>query len=852
MKFREFSVIPNLPEKLQPLLTLAYNMWWAWDSEAFALFRDIDPDLWTVASHDAVKLLYQASQERLNTLAGDEGFLFRITTVLNRMNQYMTRATWYEKVKNSLPDNFRIAYFSAEYGIAECLPVYSGGLGILAGDHLKSSSDLGLPLVAVGLLYSQGYFHQYLTRDGWQQEKNVTYDYHISPVSLVKNNDGAPIVLELGMPNGPMKFRIWKAQIGRVSLYLLDTNLPDNSQEYIDITCQLYGGDLDMRVKQEFLLGVGGMMALTALGLTPTVTHMNEGHSAFLSLERIRIFMKENNLSFAEARELVSASNIFTTHTPVPAGNDRFPRDLMERYLKGYVENNLKISFEDFLRLGKVYPDDKNELFCMTVLALKLSNFNNGVSKLHGHVSRTMWKDIWRDVPIEEVPIIHITNGIHMNSWISKEIADLFFRYLGTRWVDAPDDHEIWKRAGEIPDTELWRTHERRRERLVDFIRRKLKKQLKDKGASQEDIDKASEVLDPEALTIGFARRFATYKRATLIFRDIDRITKILANKTMPVQIIFAGKAHPKDDFGKEFIKQVFLMSQKEELRNRIVFLEDYDLNCAHYLVQGVDVWLNNPERPLEASGTSGMKVNFNGGLNLSTVDGWWAEKPQDDNGWSIGNGEEYTDKEYQDKVEANALYELLENNIVPLFYKRGGDDLPHEWIRKIKNAMQMLCPVFNTNRMVMEYAEKFYKTGAKQFLNLMPNNYEKLKNLARWKDKIQKKWDSVRISDIIEDKKKDVMLGEVFKIKALVHVDGLAPEDLLTEVYYGNSGMDNVMTNISTLKMNLAEKRDNNSFVFEADIPASTSGIVKYTIRVLPYHPELKVKFIPGYICWA
>jgi starch phosphorylase len=579
---------------------------------------------------------------------------------------------------------------------------------------------------------------------------------------------------------------------------------------------------------------------------------MNEGHSAFLSLERIKTFIKDNNFSFAEARELVAASNVFTTHTPVPAGNDRFPRDLMEKYMKNYVESSLKISFDDFLKLGKVYPEDKNEFFCMTVLALKLSNFNNGVSKLHGHVSRSMWKDIWSDIPVDDVPITHITNGIHMNSWISKEISDLFFRYLGTRWVDAPDDHEIWKRVGEIPDIELWRTHERRRERLVDFTRRKIKKQLKDKGATQEEIDKASEVLDPEALTIGFARRFATYKRATLIFKNIERIVKILTNKTMPVQIIFAGKAHPKDDAGKEFIKQVFLMAGKEELKNRIVFLEDYDLNCAHYLVQGVDVWLNNPQRPLEASGTSGMKVNFNGGLNLSTVDGWWAEKPEADSGWSIGNGEEYNDLEYQDKVESSALYELLENHIVPLFYKRGGDDLPHEWIKKMKTSMQSLCPIFNTNRMVMEYAEKFYKPGAKQFLSFIPNNYDKLRNLARWKDKIQKKWEATRITEVIEDKKKDIKLGEEFKIKAVVHVDGLAAEDLLAEVYYGNSEVDDVLANVATLKMNLIERRDNNNFVFEANIPASSSGIVKYTIRVLPYHPELKVKFIPGYVCWA
>ena len=805
MKFREFSVVPNLPASLKPLLEIANNLWWAWDSEAFALFRDIDPDTWSQFSHDPVKLLYNVPQERLDLIAADEGFIFRINTVLTKLNQYLSRPAWYDKIKASVPEKFSIAYFSAEFGLAECVPIYSGGLGVLSGDHLKSASDLGIPLIAVGLLYTQGYFHQYLAADGWQQERLVNYDYLMSPVNTVKTKENTNLVLDFKFPRGNVKFQVWKLAVGRITLYLLDTNMPENSPEDRDITRQLYGGDTEMRIKQEILLGIGGMMALSAMGITPSCTHMNEGHAAFLSLERIRLMMKQYNLSFKEAREIVSGSNVFTTHTPVPAGNDRFPVDIIEKYLRPYVEQNLSISFNDFISFGKIYPEDNNETFCMTVLALKFSDYCNGVSKLHGKVSRNMWKDIWKGVPVEEVPIEHITNGIHMNSWISKEMADLFLRYLGTRWLDAPDDHEIWKRISEIPDTELWRTHERRRERLVSFVRRRLKKQLKERGASQQEIDKASEILNPEALTIGFARRFATYKRATLIFNDMERLITIMSDKNMPIQFVFAGKAHPKDTPGKEFIKAIYHMSQREEFRNKIVFVEDYDLNSAHYLVEGVDVWLNNPRRPLEASGTSGMKVNFNGGLNCSTLDGWWDEKADADNGWSIGRGEEYEDGEYQEKIEANALYEILESSMIPLFYKRGEDGLPHDWIKKMKTAMQTLCPVFNTNRMVMEYTEKFYKNGGIQFENLVKNNAEKSKVIAKWKDRLEKKWQDIKVTDIQEIKSGSLKVGDSFKIRASVYLDGISIDDVKVEIYYGKK-MAGTIINPTAVRMLLVD----------------------------------------------
>ncbi|MCX7698652.1 MAG: alpha-glucan family phosphorylase [Candidatus Goldbacteria bacterium] len=848
MKFYEFNVLPNLPDNLKPLLDISYNIWWAWDSETFALFRDIDPELWSETVHNPVKFLYRLPQEKLNALSKDESILYRIENIKQRLNNYLKKPTYFDKIKSNLPENFLIAYFSLEYGIAECLPLYSGGLGVLAGDHLKSASDLGLPLVGIGLLYSSGYFHQYLTNDGWQQERYIINDYNLSPVTIVKKDD-KPLIFDIKYPHGTVKVMVWQLIVGRVKLYLLDTNIPENSNGDREITSKLYGGDLELRIKQEILLGIGGMMALELMGLTPTVTHMNEGHSAFLSLERIRLLMEKHKLTFNEAKEINIASSVFTTHTPVPAGNDRFPKELMEKYLKEYVEQNLKINFNEFLKLGKIYPDDPNEWFCMTVLALKLSAYNNGVSRLHGKISRKMWKDIWPGVPLHEIPITHITNGVHGASWISKEMADLFYRYLGSKWADNPEDAQIWKRVFEIPDTELWGTHERRRERLVEYVRRKLKKQLIARNAPSEEINRVNEIFSPEALTIGFARRFATYKRATLIFQDIERLKRILSNKDMPVQIIFAGKAHPKDDAGKDFIKQIYHIANKEEFKDKIVFIEDYDLNASHYLVQGVDLWLNNPRRPLEASGTSGMKVNFNGGLNFSVLDGWWDEKPNAECGWDIGRGEEYEDHEYQDKLEANSLYETLESEIIPLFYKRGKDGLPHEWIKKMKNAIYYLCPIFNTNRMVIEYTENFYKKAAINFIDLSDNDFQKARELNKWKEKIIKNWQNVKIISV-NSNARDIKIGNKVDIFATIEAPGLSRDDLLVEIYFGYDHVEKELSDISTIKMSYIENNGNN-MIFKGQIEPKYSGKIKFAVRILPFHPDLKIKFIPGFIKW-
>ncbi|MFH1539204.1 MAG: alpha-glucan family phosphorylase, partial [bacterium] len=572
---RTFNVSPSLPKELNALMEMAYNLRWCWHHETIDLFRRLDRDLWEEVYQNPVKLLGTISQERLHEVVEDDSIMNHMERVLEDFHEHIEEKTWF----GGLPDadeKFKAAYFSAEFGFTECMPTYSGGLGLLAGDHLKSASDLGVPLIGVGLLYQEGYFTQYLNPDGWQQEKYTDNDFYTMPLRQVKERDGKPRLISVKYPDGECRAAIWKVDFGRNPLYLMDTNIPENKPEFRAITSRLYGGDLETRIRQEVLLGMGGVKALFAMGLHPSVYHMNEGHSAFLALERIRAYMEEHKLSFAEARSVVRASNVFTTHTPVPAGIDVFPPDMIDRYFADYY-NSLGITRDRFLALGRKNANDKNEGFCMAVLAIRLASFINGVSKLHGEVSRKMWRDIWTALPVDEVPITHVTNGIHAQGWASKEMTDLLNRYIGPRALKEPDDTELWNRVDIIPSEELWRTHERRRERLVAHARMRLRKQLVARGAPHGDVEHANEVLNPEALTIGFARRFATYKRGTLLFRDPERLAAILNHKDMPVQIIFAGKAHPHDHAGKDLIRQIIHSARHPDLRSRVVFLENYD-----------------------------------------------------------------------------------------------------------------------------------------------------------------------------------------------------------------------------------------------------------------------------------
>ncbi len=864
---RKFAVVPKLPERLLPLKEIANNVWWAWDHDAAALMLRIDRDLWDKEDYNPLKVICKVPQKRLEELSSDESFLNHMDRVYNRLNTYLKSKSWFtNNYPNLLHDDNTpseklqqvFAYFSAEFGLTETIPIYSGGLGMLAGDHMKSASDLGVPLCGVGLLYTEGYFRQYLNSDGWQQETYPKNDFFTMPIDLMRDKDGNPHKVSVDMPEGPLYARIWKVTVGRTAIYLLDSNIPENSESLREVTSRLYGGDTEMRIKQEMLLGIGGVRALHKVGKIPAVTHMNEGHSAFLALERVRLLMELHDLKFDEAKELVIASNVFTTHTPVPAGNDRFSFEQIRKYFGGYV-SKLGISIDDFLKMGEepVDHDDPSNgsNFCMTVLALHLASFNNGVSKLHGQVSRKMWHWMWPDYESDDVPITSITNGVHGRTWISFDMASLLDRYLGPRWVDQPWDQSIWSRIKDLPSTELWYTHERRRERLVAFVRRRLRKQFEIKGASGADLEITNEVLDPSVLTIGFARRFATYKRATLLFEDIERLTKILNNKDMPVQIIFAGKAHPKDDAGKDFIKEIYRMAKKPELRRRIVFLEDYDMTTARYLVQGIDVWLNNPRRPLEASGTSGMKVCFNGGLNMSILDGWWDEAYNGENGWAIGAGEEYLDdgkelENYQDSVESKAMYQLLEDHVVPKFYNRGADSIPKEWVDMMKKSMMTNCAVFNTNRMVQEYTTKFYLNAFNSFEKLSKDDFKGAKTLASWKKKINSSWDRVKIIDVKEPINRELQRQDVLNIEAVVDLDKLTPEDVAVSIFYGNMDYHGNIVDGQEAKMSV-KSHDGNLYTYQGVIKCEDAGKFGYCVRVMADKEELVSRFHFGKIKW-
>jgi starch phosphorylase len=858
---RTFTVLPCLPDRLRPLQELAYNLWWCWNHEAISLFRRIDPDLWEAIEHSPVKMLGRIDQARLEVLLHDDGFLAHMDRVDQAFRDYCNAPTWFQESFQASaprqggagpgPDDFRIAYFSAEFGLNESVPTYSGGLGVLSGDHLKSSSDLGLPLVGVGLMYREGYFRQYLTVDGWQQERYPENDFFNLPLLPETRSDGRPLLESVPFPGREVWFRIWRIQVGRVPLYLLDTNIPQNSPEDRSITSRLYGGDIDLRIRQEMILGIGGVRALYALGQPPVVCHMNEGHSAFCGLERIRLLMETAGVDFHTAREVVAASTVFTTHTPVPAGNDVFPPPLVEHYFSAILPQ-LKIDQSEFLGLGRQHPNDAHEQFGMTVLALRLANVSNGVSQLHGKVSRRMWRGMWPDLPENEVPITAITNGVHLPTWVSPELFQLYERYLGAQWESRSSDVRVWKRVENIPDAELWRTHERRRERLVAFARGRLRQQLKIRGAPPAEIDRADEVLDPEALTIGFARRFATYKRGTLIFRNLERLSAIINNKDRPVQVLFAGKAHPRDHGGKELIAQILHIARRPEFRRRILFLEDYDMNVCRYLVQGVDVWLNNPRRPLEASGTSGMKVSANGGLNLSILDGWWCEGYGGDNGWAIGAGEEYSDLSYQDEVESRAVYDLLEQEIVPLFYNRGSDGLPRGWLRMMKRSIETLCPVFNTSRMVAEYMNVCYAPSIQRYHRLLAENLKGAASLAGWRKGLKQGWPQIKIEKVESAGADPLHVGGELQVKARVHLGRFGPEDVQVQLYHGPVDSMGDIPRGQTVLMRPDGAVEAGSWVFTGTIPCRSSGQHGFLVRVLPRHPDLANPFEPGLVVWG
>lgn len=692
--------------------SLARNLWWGWDAETTSLFRELDPVRWRELDHNPIALLSEISLDELEHRAGQHVLHSRVHYAFRRLREYLQSSkTWgatHAGVLHARP----VAYFSAEFGLHESLPIYSGGLGILAGDHIKSASDLGIPLVGVGLFYDQGYFRQRLDAAGWQQEEYLDVDVKQLPIELAIGSDNRPAVVTIPTRSGTLCARVWKVAVGRNQLLLLDSDVEGNAPEDRDLTARLYGGDLRVRIRQELLLGVGGVQALAAMGIVPGVLHLNEGHSAFAALEMTRQRMSAEGLAFEEARRRITRQTVFTTHTPVPAGHDRFPAQLVEEHL-GPLRESLGIAHEHLMSLGRVNTHDGSEDFCMTVLALKCSRRANAVSSLHGEVSRAMWTCLFPGRSEEEVPIGHVTNGVHVHTWLAPQMRQMYDRHLDPDWSRRTGEPETWGKVESVDDGELWETHQVLKGRLLSFVRNRAVRQAERRGESTESIERCRKALSLDALTIGFARRFATYKRADLLFRDLELITELVNDPQHPVQLVFAGKAHPQDTPGKHVLKRIAEMTRDTQFAGKVMFVENYDMNVARHLVQGVDVWLNNPRRPLEASGTSGQKVVLNGCLNLSVLDGWWAEAYDGTNGFAIGLGRTHSNTELHDAMDAQALRKTLSEEVLPLYYQRDRDGLPRAWIARMKAAIRTLGWRFSADRMVMDYVTNCYIPAA-------------------------------------------------------------------------------------------------------------------------------------------
>jgi len=851
MSMRRLVVKPDLPEELQPLYRIGMNMWFTWNPDVSRVFQAAGPDLWEQSGHNPILFLANLSQERKEEILNDDALMERIGQAERAFEEYMGNPEVYG-FNLERPIDYRIAYFSMEYGIAECLPIYSGGLGMLAGDHLKSASNLCLPFIGIGLLYQKGYFKQYLSIDGWQQESYPDNDFYNLPVSPVSDGTGGQAHFHMDIAGSRVKVLIWRVQVGRISLYMLDTNDPSNPEASRRITEGLYSGNEEMRIQQEIVLGIGGARALHLLGVWPFVYHLNEGHAAFAALERIRQTMTIYKVPFEVALDAVAASTVFTTHTPVPAGIDMFSPALVQRYFKDYMES-LGMTVNDLLNLGRAQPDDHGSPLSMAVLAMRVSRGVNAVSKLHGQVSKKMWRNLWPEVDQEEIPIGHVTNGVHIPSYLSKEMADLYDRYLGAGWIEDPDNEKIWPRIYNIPHDELWRVHETRRERLVAFCRRRLAARADSAGGSTLDMRRAHEVLNPEALTIGFARRFAPYKRAGLLFLEPDRLLRIVSDKRRPVQFIFSGKAHPADQRGKELIRKVVHQSRSEGFRRKLVFLENYDINVARYLLQGVDVWLNTPRRPNEACGTSGMKAAANGALNLSILDGWWPEAYDGSNGWAIGHGQEYDDHDYQDRVEARAIYDLLENELIPLFFDRGPDGLPRGWIEMMKNSMAGISVRFSSHRMIEEYMHNYYVQAALAHQILGANRLARARELSEWKKKVRNLWGDVKILEVSESRGDRISLGKELSVSATVQLGGLEDHEVIVDLCHGRIGPDpEKMVHRHVTAMTGSGKIGDGAWRFEGTIRCDDTGVYGYTVRVLPFHPYLFNLLSMNLVTWA
>lgn len=820
-----FLVSATIPDQLRQLADLSRNFWWCWNTDAIALWASIDRDLWNSTHHNPVLLLQQVSHARLQSLLSDEQFLQNMYSVHARFTDYLS--------KSCEPE---IAYFCAEFGLHESFQMYSGGLGVLAGDHLKSASDLGVPLVGIGLLYQEGYFRQYLTENGWQNEHYHELDFHALPIEQVLTADGKPLRIIVEMPLGMCHAAVWKAAVGRVSLYLLDTNVDENSDAVLrDITDRLYGGTTDTRIMQEILLGIGGMRALEAMGVHPQVCHINEGHAAFSMLERTRQIMQAHHLSFHEAWKVMQSGSIFTTHTPVPAGNEVFDIAMLEPYLRRFAAA-MGVSWEEFADLGNA-GEGAHSSFSMTILGIRGSSFRNGVSALHGQVAREMWHKIWADYPVDEAPIHGLVNGVHTATWIAPELAQLYDRHLGSAWRTSPWHESSWSDVVSVPDEELWTVHAQRRRRLVDGTRKHIVEKHH-ASLTQKQALTIHRCLDPEALTVGFARRFATYKRADLLMRDMDRLSSIVRNLSRPVQFILAGKAHPRDVQGKELIQRVHQMIREYDLDHSIVFLEDYEMDVARLLVRGCDVWLNTPRRPHEASGTSGMKAAMNGVLHCSILDGWWAEAYNGTNGWAIGRGEMF-DEDEQDNADSATLYDILEYDIIPRFYDRGNSGVPHQWVTMMKESIRTNAWRFAAERMVHDYHQRAYRPAQERARRYMANNATLARDLVAFEQLLKEQWSTVRIHRVESHTNEHSRVGDVISVQAHIEIGTFLPENLHVQIISGPVNSRHEIMKESVSEMSLVSHNGQHAH-YSGTTTCTSSGFHGCTVRVMPTHPGM------------
>ncbi|XAL99993.1 alpha-glucan family phosphorylase [Phycisphaeraceae bacterium D3-23] len=842
-----FDVEPRLPESLEGLRMIANNLWWSWQSDAVDLFIQLDPTLWRSTRHCPSAMLKLVDQHRLDELANDTVYRAAIDAVVKNLEQHKWQPGWMQRNNHTGDDSAgTIAYFCAEFALTESLRIYSGGLGVLAGDHLKSASDLGLPLIAVGLLYRHGYFQQYLTADGWQMEDRPRQDFDKLPVTPVTHDNGEPVRVTVRLPKRDVTVALWKAEVGRVPLYLLDTDLPENESADREITAQLYGGDMDMRIRQEVVLGIGGVRALEAIGIRPEVCHMNEGHSAFLALERIRRLIEEHNLPFDEARQAAMASHVFTTHTPVPAGIDRFPAELVRSYMAEY-HDSLRLDMEGLLALGRDDVFNKDEPFSMATLAIRTSDWCNGVSALHGEVSRTMWQRIWPGVPAQEVPIGHVTNGVHTGTWLARPIAQALDAQGQTdETLSAQSEEKRFAGIHDVADEALWSIHEDRRRKLIDYTKR----DDPTRPARLGPVRHADNDLDPNALTIGFARRFATYKRGDLFLRDADRLVRLLRDTDRPIQFVIAGKAHPADGGGKAIIQQLVRFTHEHGLAGRIVFLENYNMHVARYLVQGCDVWLNNPRRGMEASGTSGMKAALNGVLNCSILDGWWDEAYTPEVGWAIGYREDQPNPDTADDIESRSLYALLENTIIPMFYDRDAQGVPRRWVAMMKDCIAKLGRDYNTSRMVGQYAQQFYLPAMRRQHALMADGLEKSVARSAQKDKLRAAWPSVKFVSVNTQGDVPIQQGQPMHIEAAVALAGLAPEDVRVQALVGPLDDAGVIQDARCIDLSYTDGDQGNAR-YLLDLATDRCGGFGVALRVVPGGELLQGVTEPGLIRW-